>query len=244
MLRRYERRAHDVREHITIPDRGDGGVEALQLRQAATEHDRLGIEQIDHRGEPAREAMLIAAKSRLGRGRGPRQPRSPAARAALRFPLRDLAQPGPGQPRLDAARETAVAGRPRELVRIGPRQRVVSPFAGDRVRPGEHLAVNRRRRRRRCRGSPRTRSRRLPRRRRSPRRGPRQSASLASAIGRSRMAARSRSSGLPLSQVEFEFLSSPVAGEMAPGVPNPMVPRASSASTSATRSRIAASVAS
>ena len=62
MLRRYERRAQHVREHMgTLRDRGDGGVEALQ-RQAATEHDRLGIEQID-RGEPARETMLIAAKT-------------------------------------------------------------------------------------------------------------------------------------------------------------------------------------
>ena len=40
--------------------------------------------------------------------------------------------------------------------------------------------------------------------------------------------ARSRSSGRPLSHVEFEFLISPVAGEIAPGVPTPTVPRAPS----------------
>ena len=64
---RQQRRAHGVGEHVAIPDRGHGGVQALELGQAAAEHDRLRIEQIDHRGEPARQAQLVAAQRRLGR---------------------------------------------------------------------------------------------------------------------------------------------------------------------------------
>ena len=44
---------------------------------------------------------------------------------------------GPGQKRLDAAAPAAVARRPRPLVVVRPRQRVVSPLAGDRVRAGD-----------------------------------------------------------------------------------------------------------
>src|SRR5919106_1289414 len=43
-----------------------------------------------------------------------------------------------GQPGLDAAGEPAVAWRAGHLVRLGPRQRIVTPFAGDRIGPGQH----------------------------------------------------------------------------------------------------------
>ena len=47
---------------------------------------------------------------------------------------------GTGQPRLDAAGSTAKARRPGTLVVARPRQRVVTPFARDRIRSVEHLA--------------------------------------------------------------------------------------------------------
>ena len=53
-------------------------------------------------------------------------------------------------------------------------------------------------------------------------------------------ATRSRSKGWPFSQTEFAFLTRPVAGEMAPGMPMPTVPRSpASRSTASTRPAMA-----
>src|SRR5581483_273759 len=51
-------------------------------------------------------------------------------------------QARPGEERLDAAGAAAVARRPRPLALPRPRERVVSPLAGDPVGPGEHLTVD------------------------------------------------------------------------------------------------------
>ena len=70
-----------------------------------------------------------------------------------------------------------------------------------------------------------------------------QLASLANRTGRSSRRDRSSASGRPFSQVEFEFLISPVAGEIVPGMPTPTVPVAPVAcSMSRTRPHTAASV--
>ena len=61
-----------------------------------------------------------------------------------------------------------------------------------------------------------------------------QFASFAKRTGRPSSADRSWSRGWPMSQVEFAFLTRPVAGESAPGMPTPTVPRRP---VSASRSR-------
>jgi len=48
-----------------------------------------------------------------------------------------------------------------------------------------------------------------------------QFASFASRTGRSSARSRSACSGRPFSQVEFAFFTTPVAGEMTPGMPMP-----------------------
>ena len=50
-----------------------------------------------------------------------------------------------------------------------------------------------------------------------------QLASLANRTGRSRSFGRSRASGVPFNHVELEFLTSPVAEEIVPGIPTPTV---------------------
>ena len=75
--------------------------------------------------------------------------------------------------------------------------------------------------RRRCPGSHRTPRRLPPPTRRSPRTTPKQSASLANRASRRISRCRSRASGFPLSHAELAFLISPVAGEIAPGMPIP-----------------------
>src|SRR6185436_7882477 len=47
-----------------------------------------------------------------------------------------------GEKRLDTAAFSAVAGGPGPLVLPGPGERVMTPFAGDRVRPGQRAAVD------------------------------------------------------------------------------------------------------
>ena len=70
-----------------------------------------------------------------------------------------------------------------------------------------------------------------------------QLASLASRTGRPSAAARSRSNGRPMSQVELAFLIRPVAGETVPGMPTPTLPRRPSApSIDATSPATAATV--
>ena len=63
-----------------------------------------------------------------------------------------------------------------------------------------------------------------------------QFASLASRTGRPSARSRSCCSGWPMSQVELAFLTSPVAGDTAPGIPTPTVPR-SPVALSAARTR-------
>src|SRR5205823_1964957 len=55
--------------------------------------------------------------------------RARLARARAMIPL----HAGTGDPRLDAAASPAVAGRTRQLARVGPRQRIVTPLAADQV---------------------------------------------------------------------------------------------------------------
>jgi hypothetical protein len=62
-----------------------------------------------------------------------------------------------------------------------------------------------------------------------------QLASLASRTGRPSICSRSSASERPFSHTEFAFVTSPVAGEIAPGLPTPTMPSAPrSASTAST----------
>src|SRR5690606_3827570 len=51
-------------------------------------------------------------------------------------------QPGPRKERLNAATASAIAPRPRALVIFRPRQRVVSPLSGNRIRTGKRTTVD------------------------------------------------------------------------------------------------------
>ncbi len=70
-----------------------------------------------------------------------------------------------------------------------------------------------------------------------------QFASFAKRTGRPSSRGKSSASGCAFSQVEFAFLTNPVAGEMVPGMPTPTLPRApASRSSAATSMTIASSV--
>ena len=124
--------------------------------------------------ERARQPILVARRaprSRSARRPRPRADDLRARRERRRRCARVIARraPGPDRNGLDAAAPAAVARRPGRSSSRGARQRIVAPFAGDRVRAGRARGRRpRRRRRRRCRGSRRTPPARPPPRRRSP----------------------------------------------------------------------------
>ena len=103
--------------------------------KAAPQHDRIGIDQVDHRSQPAGEPVHVAIEGRA------------TLRVSTLGKISDLerAQAMPGitmmirresRPRkkgLDTARAPAIARRSRALVRRRPGQWVVAPFSGDRV---------------------------------------------------------------------------------------------------------------
>jgi hypothetical protein len=67
---RSQRRAGDVgdtgREDVLTPQSRDVLVEAFDVRQAAAKNDDIRIEHVDHAGERARHAVLVASHRVLG----------------------------------------------------------------------------------------------------------------------------------------------------------------------------------
>ena len=199
------------------------------MRQAAAEHDHVGVEHVDHR---ARGRAPAGPRSEPASPRPPDRRAPPLDDALGAFQARRLwrvvvgGEPGPREVASRCSRCGRSSRRAPAARRPRPRQRVVPPLAGDRVRAGEDAAVHDdaaadagargSRRRPRARRPPRRRS--PPRARSSWRRS-------RSARAAPRRADRSRSSGWPLSHVEFAFLTRPVAGEIAPGMPTPTLPR-------------------
>ena len=135
-------------------------------------------------------------------------------------------QPRSGQEGLDATMLAAKTQRAGTLVVVRPRQRIVAPFACDRVWSAQHSPrTTMPASPRRCRGSRRT-------RRSAPRPAPsiasdsaKQLASLVMRTSRPSSASRSALIGLPLRQTELDPRKSPVAATANPGVPMPTLPR-------------------
>ena len=120
-----------------------------------------------------------------------------------------------GEIGLDAAASSAIAVRRRLVFRICPRQWIVAPFAGDRVRRRRAAAP------RTTRPAPVPVPRMTPNTTSAPAAAPsaasdiaKQFASLAMRTGRPSTDVRSSRSGRPISQTELAFLTRPVDGEM------------------------------
>src|SRR5207302_30512 len=103
----------------------------------AAQYDDVGIEDVDDEREGASQPLEVALERRA-------VARGDVAGAEL-FSSHALViafEPGARKVSLDAAQAGAVATRQRQVVGRRQRQRVVSPFAGDRVAPDEHLALD------------------------------------------------------------------------------------------------------
>src|SRR5262245_49136319 len=114
-----------------------------QARQAAAKYHHVGIDDVDHVRQPAREAARVPVQRRLGRG------------VAAASPGRDLlaceAEPGracvvglqarPRYPGLQATMAPAPALGTWTLVVPGPGQRIVAPFATDPERSVDRASM-------------------------------------------------------------------------------------------------------
>src|SRR5438477_716645 len=134
---RYDRRPELVVEDVARDRGAPAVVQRLQLREPATEHHDVGIEDVDHVRERTAEAVEVpvddVARGALARrgaggdlGRRERRTAGPAVRRLERRPR---------EQRLDAAALPAVTGR------SGRIDGVVAPLAGDVLRPAPEAAV-------------------------------------------------------------------------------------------------------
>ena len=137
-------RVDTVRKYPRPPMPRHIRVEALDVRHAPAEHDHVRIEQIDHVRERPRQSLLVTLERRQARGvTAHRTPRDVGRRHAVARHVHVVAfHARAGQPGLDAARSPAEARGAGTLVIFRPRQGVVAPFAGDRVRAVEHASVH------------------------------------------------------------------------------------------------------
>ena len=231
------------REHPAPPQPRDLIVQKVDVRQAATNDDDVGIENVDDGGQTARRTRDIALQ-RVGGGviaaGGARENlghRAPGARASLVIGSQRRA----GEIRLDAPALSAIALRLRCIARVRPGQWSVAPFAGDRVRTDERRTAH-------DEPAPVPVPRITPNTTAAPAAAPsaasdtaKQFASLAMRTSRARRTDRSSRSGRPISHTELAFLTRPVDGARAPGIPTPTVPRPPARFSSSTVSETMAS---
>jgi len=119
-------------------------IEPLDLRETAAEHDHIGIENVDHHSERARETLLVARQGRRGSTFACERARRDLGGSELNAGRERVvaAQPGTGKEGLDAAVAAAVAGRAGSLAVARVRERVVAPLAGDGVGASEHAPAH------------------------------------------------------------------------------------------------------
>ena len=94
-LRAHERRGHVVREHEPSPQPWNTFVQTLDVRHSAAQHDDVRIDDVDDRGERAREAPLVT-RHRGARGGGRRR------RRARQCASRPGPHPSPARDRRDS----------------------------------------------------------------------------------------------------------------------------------------------
>src|SRR6516225_11681879 len=120
-----------IRKDVLPPQDGNPLVQRRYAGQAAPQHDRIGIDQVDHRSQSAREPMHVAIEGRVtwrisafGKiGDLGRTQAMPGMTIMIRRESR------PGKKGLCTARAPAIAWRSWDLVRRRPGQRVVAPLS-------------------------------------------------------------------------------------------------------------------
>ena len=124
-----------IREDVPAPQQRDPLVERRYAGKPASQHDRIGIDEVDHRSQSARQPVQIAPESGAtfgittdGKGGDLEWAQALPAMAAMIRRER-----WPGKKSLDTARPAAIARRARDLTRGRPGQRVVAPFSGNGV---------------------------------------------------------------------------------------------------------------
>ena len=112
------------------------------VRQATADDDGVGVEEVDDLRQRAGNAVGVAGQRPLGahhaRGCAVGDRAGVAAAGAVAI----LGQGGAGDVPFQAAFVAAETFRIWQVLGVGPRQRIVAPFAADAVQTGHHLAVH------------------------------------------------------------------------------------------------------
>ena len=143
----HEARRHHIGEHVRRPQPRHVRIQPIDVRDAAAEHDHVGIEHVDDSRQPASHAIFVTPEASLGSRVARRGATDDLRRVGLLPAVEKVVtrESGAGQERLDTPGAPAVAGRPRPLAvrcQAGPGQRVVAPLAGDGVRARQHPTVH------------------------------------------------------------------------------------------------------
>jgi len=144
VLRRKNRRVRFLAENVFLQAGRNILVETRNLRSAPAHHNYIGIQQIDDLRQTAREAVFEPIE-------GGKRGRFPGV--ASRDDLRTLEgntrramvirfQASSGNPSLNAAFPSAIAGETRKLLGAHPRQSVVPPFTRNAIRTAVQTAIH------------------------------------------------------------------------------------------------------
>ena len=150
MQRRQQPSDERIGKHVAAPAPRHLVVQDRKRGQPATEHNRVRVEQIDDARESAGQTFDIAldCRSAVGlAGAGARRDfrRGQSGPAAMPVPTMTQmigGETGAGQKRLDTAAPSAIAWRSRQFLGARRRERVVAPFAGDRVGADQQAAAD------------------------------------------------------------------------------------------------------
>src|SRR5215831_2708990 len=122
-------------EDVASPQLRHARVDRLHLRQAAAQHDDVRVDEIDDVGQRPRQPVAIELERlrrfRIAGFRGVGD--LGGAQIAARAPGELVLQRWPTEPGLDASLAAAIALRPWPLIVARQGQRVVAPFAADRL---------------------------------------------------------------------------------------------------------------
>ena len=116
----------------------------VEAREAAAEHDHIGVDHVDDDSEAAREPVGVSREGGSGEvlaGRGATHDLLAVGGIAAAAQV-GRRQRGSCNPGFHAAASSAPAERARHLVGCGPGQGIVAPFAADTARAVEDAAVD------------------------------------------------------------------------------------------------------
>ena len=144
MPRAYDRCFDAIGKSVALNEWRNIAVQPLDVRQSSAQHDHIGVHDVDHVREAARESILVGLhyRDRIDVAGVGRRGDLRCAQILARSDAKLARQSRSREESLDASGFTAVTWRPGRFIRIRPRQWIVTPFACDAVASRYHAPVD------------------------------------------------------------------------------------------------------